>query len=164
MKFTGNYWGARSMGPQINEPHGETLFSSVPPSYSLVSDPWMAFWADTVLFKGPQPRLLRCFQNCRDTRSLIGVFAPLVGQWAKRIFLGDSWPNEFQKIKIFGMGQNLSGVVISANLGRISQHEFHNKEYCFFVTKPDAQEWFLFLHCHCLLTLAGLPAGLLVLP
>ena len=32
----------------------ETLFSSVPPSNSLVSvsDPWGAFWADTASFKG----------------------------------------------------------------------------------------------------------------
>ena len=33
----------------------ETLFSSVPPSNSLVSvsDPWGAFWADTAPYKGP---------------------------------------------------------------------------------------------------------------
>ena len=35
---------------------GEVLFSSVPPSNSLisVSDPWRAFWAGTAPFKGPR--------------------------------------------------------------------------------------------------------------
>ena len=35
---------------------GETLFSSVPPSNSLVSisDHWMAFWVETAPFKGPR--------------------------------------------------------------------------------------------------------------
>ena len=38
----------------------EILFSSIPPSNSLVSvsDPWRAFWADTAPFKGP--RLASC--------------------------------------------------------------------------------------------------------
>ena len=42
---------------KINDP---SFFSSVPPSNSFVSvsDPWMAFWADTVPFKGP--RLASC--------------------------------------------------------------------------------------------------------
>ena len=41
-------------------PHREILFSSVPPSNSLVSvsDPRRAFWADTAPFSGP--RLASC--------------------------------------------------------------------------------------------------------
>ena len=46
---------------------GEILFSSIPPSNSLVSisDPWRAFWANTV----PSTRLVRCFRNYRESRT-----------------------------------------------------------------------------------------------
>ena len=57
-------------------PHrGETLFSSVPTSNSLISvtDPWGAFWADTGGLQGPLTRLLCCFQNYRHTRTLCAV-------------------------------------------------------------------------------------------
>ena len=56
--FVKNHWFAwrANQWPLV----GETLFSSVPPSNSLVSvsDPWRAFWADTAPFKGP--RLASC--------------------------------------------------------------------------------------------------------
>ena len=49
-------------GGQINDPHhiGQSLFSSAPPSNSLVpiSDPWRAFGGDTAPFKSP--RLASC--------------------------------------------------------------------------------------------------------
>ena len=56
--FVKNHWFAwrANQWPLI----GETLFSSVPPSNSLVSvsDPRRAFWADTAPFSGP--RLASC--------------------------------------------------------------------------------------------------------
>ena len=60
-------------------PHSERYLLSFapPPSKSLasVSDPWRAFWADRMPFKGPQPHLVRCLWNFRDTsRLLSGVF------------------------------------------------------------------------------------------
>ena len=53
----------------------ETLFSSIPPSNSLVTvlDLGRAFWADTAPFKGLW--LVRCFQNYRDTGILPGVMS-----------------------------------------------------------------------------------------
>ena len=76
-----NHWFSRraNQWPLI----GETLFSSVPPSNSLVSvsDPRRAFWADTVPFSGP--RLASCVasgttekqghrQVCCDRREVQG--------------------------------------------------------------------------------------------
>ena len=63
-------------GGHINEPSlGQILFSYVPLSSLLsVSDPWKAFWADMASpIKDPQPRLVRCFWNIRDRRTLAGV-------------------------------------------------------------------------------------------
>ena len=54
---------------------GETQFSSVPPSNSIVSvsDPWRALWANTAAFKRPLTRLMRYFWNYRDTRTSSGA-------------------------------------------------------------------------------------------
>ena len=61
--------------PYLSPLSGTILVSFVPPSNSLIpiSDPWRAFWADMAPFKGPQPSLLLCFQNLRDTRTPSGV-------------------------------------------------------------------------------------------
>ena len=67
-------------GGQINEPSsGRILFSSVPPSNSLVSvsDPQRAFWADTEPFKGHIPRTFallpegdyQVYRTCRRRRT-----------------------------------------------------------------------------------------------
>ena len=64
---------------------GETLFSSVPPSNSLisVSDPRRAFWADTVPFLGPRlasPRaLLPELQRYKDTVRCAALGAEVPG-------------------------------------------------------------------------------------
>ena len=57
---------------------GETLFSSVPPSNSLVSisDPWRTFWADTCVLQGPWTRLVSCFRDYRKTRTPSGSKVP----------------------------------------------------------------------------------------
>ena len=44
------------------------LLFPVPSGTFLLSDSWRTFWANTAL-KGPQPRLGRCFQNNRSTRT-----------------------------------------------------------------------------------------------
>ena len=51
------------------------LLSLVPPSNSLisVSNSWRAFWGDKMAFKGPQPHLVRCCRNFRDTRTQSGA-------------------------------------------------------------------------------------------
>ena len=53
---------------------GERLFSSVPPSKSVISVlvPWRAFWVDITPFKGPS-HLVCCFKNYREIRKLSGV-------------------------------------------------------------------------------------------
>ena len=66
VKYWGGQIGKKSLicldGKSINL-FGEILFSSLPPSNSLVSvsDPWRAFWADTAPFKGP--RLTLCVSS-----------------------------------------------------------------------------------------------------
>ena len=57
-------------GKSMTPHRGNTIiFRSSSNSHVSVLNPWRDFLADTVPFKGPQPRRVLCFRKYRDTRT-----------------------------------------------------------------------------------------------
>ena len=87
-------------GKSMTPHRGYTLFSSVPPSNSLVSvsDPLRAFLSWQGALQGPSTRLVRCFWNYRKTRTPSTTDANLDCAFVENaLFYSNAWLWKFNR-------------------------------------------------------------------